>query len=77
LPHLQLLLSAVDDELIRDLVRTHVKRLLALAESMREYVLKFDARRRNLLTAEEQRAYRHALVSLVGERYLVMTAAEE
>jgi hypothetical protein len=77
LSHLQLLLAAVDDEIVRDLLRTQARRLQELAESMREYVLKLDARRRNLLTAEESRAYQQALVSLVGERYLVVTVPEE
>jgi hypothetical protein len=77
LSHLELLLATVDDDSARDLLRSHARRLVETAESMREYVLKLDARRRNLLTAEEARAYRQALVLLVGERYLVTTLREE
>jgi hypothetical protein len=77
LTHLQLLLPAVRDEMVAELLRVHARRLVELAESMREYVLKVDARRRFLLMDAEARAYRQSLVLLVGERYLVATVAEE
>lgn len=77
LTHLHLLLTAVDDASAAGLVREQARRLSEVAESMREYVLKMDARRRELITDEEARAYRQGLVLLAGERYLVVTAPEE
>lgn len=77
LKHLRLLLAALDEARAEGLIREQVRRLKDVAESMREYVLKMDARRRELITDEEVRAYRVGLVLLSGERYLVVTAPEE
>jgi hypothetical protein len=75
--HLQLVLTGADDDVAGDLLGAHARRLRELVESMREYVLKIDARRRALITDDEERAYREALVLLVGERYLATTMPEE
>jgi len=77
LRHLPLLVTAVTDDVARSLPRAQVQRLMDLSESMREYVIKADARRRSLLTEEETRACRRALVLLVGERYLFRPDPEE
>jgi GTP-binding protein EngB required for normal cell division len=78
LPHLRLVLTGIDDDLLVSmLLRQHARRFGELSESMREYVMKHDARRRSLMTDEEERAYHRALVMLVGERYLFRTETEE
>lgn len=77
LTHLRLLLTGVDDDIAAVLFRVQARRLIDLAESMREFVIKQDALRRSLLTEEEVRAYRQALVLLVGEKYLFRTESEE
>jgi hypothetical protein len=77
LTHLRLLLTGVDDDIAAALFRVQARRLTDLAESMREFVIKQDALRRSLLTEEEVRAYRQALVLLVGEKYLFRTESEE
>jgi GTP-binding protein EngB required for normal cell division len=77
LTHLRLLLTGVDDDIAAALFRLQARRLTDLAESMREFVIKQDALRRSLLTEEEVRAYRQALVLLVGEKYLFRTESEE
>ncbi len=77
LVHLPLLLSAVDDAAATALLRHHAQRAGDVAESMREFVVKHDARRRALMTEDERRAYREALVLLVGERALSVYDAED
>lgn len=77
LTHLRMILPAVDDDVAARLLRAHTRRIVDLSESMREYVIKLDARRGSLLTDEELRAYREALVLLAGEKYLFRTEAEE
>jgi len=39
-----------------------------VVEALRGYVLKRDALRRELLTAEEEAAYRRALLLMVGDK---------
>jgi GTP-binding protein EngB required for normal cell division len=77
LPHLQATLAHVehsDDGPIEHsviaefLLREQVLRLENLAEDLHSYSLKRDALRRGLLHQEEEHAWRHALVQLVGER---------
>jgi GTP-binding protein EngB required for normal cell division len=77
LPHLQATLAHVeysDDGSIERsviaefLLREQVLRLENLAEDLHSYSLKRDALRRGLLHQEEEYAWRHALVQLVGER---------
>ncbi len=77
LPHLQATLShmeqsgnaAVEHSAIAEfLLREQVLRLENLAEDLHSYALKRDALRRGLLRREEEYAWRHALVQLVGER---------
>jgi GTP-binding protein EngB required for normal cell division len=77
LPHLRLVMTGVDDDLAAALVRVHARRFGDLAESMREHVVKLDARRRWLISREELAAPRRALVMLVVERYLFRTEHEE
>ncbi|HEY6320699.1 MAG TPA: hypothetical protein VJA16_03960, partial [Thermoanaerobaculia bacterium] len=77
LAHLRLLLTGATPEAAAHLLRAHARQLGNLAESMRESALKMDARRRALLSEEEMRAPRQALVLLVGERYLFRTEGEE
>lgn len=50
------------------MLRRQSERALEVAEAMRGYALKFDGHRRELLTRDEDLAYRQALVPLVGER---------
>ena len=77
LPHLQVALTHVEDssdgtiknsEVAEFLLRGQVRWLENLAEDLRSYTLKRDALRRGLLHREEEYAWRHALVQLVGER---------
>ena len=69
LPHLQAMLAApAEPALAGFLVDEQVRRLEEIAEDMRGYVLKREALRRALLGANEEHAWRRALVQLVGER---------
>jgi ribosome biogenesis GTPase A len=69
LPHLRAALSSSPRaELARWLVEDQVRRLDELGEDLRGYVLKREALRRGLINAREERAWRRALVALVGER---------
>ena len=77
LPHLQATLAqmeqsadgAIERSAIAEfLLREQVLRLENLAEDLHSYALKRDALRRGLLHQEEEYAWRHALVQLVGER---------
>jgi Dynamin family len=77
LPHLQVALTHVEyrsggtiknSEVAEFLLREQVRRLENLAEDLHSYALKRDALRRGLLHREEEYAWRHALVQLVGER---------
>jgi GTP-binding protein EngB required for normal cell division len=77
LPHLQATLTHVEhgsdgikqgSEIAGFLLREQVQRLENLAEDLRSYALKRDALRRGLLRQEEEYAWWHALVQLVGER---------
>jgi GTP-binding protein EngB required for normal cell division len=69
LPHLQFVLDArPPDEIAECLIREQVRRLEDVAEDMRSYALKRDALRRTLLNANEENAWRRALVQLTGER---------
>jgi GTP-binding protein EngB required for normal cell division len=52
----------------RSLVRIQARVLEQIAEDMRMYALKHDAIRRELVTNKERRAYRTALLRLVGQR---------
>ncbi len=77
LPHLQATLAhaehsddgPIERSVIAEfLLREQVLRLENLAEDLHSYSLKRDALRRGLLHQEEEYAWRHALVQLVGER---------
>ena len=77
LPHLQATLAhaerSLDGTIERStiaefLLQEQVQRLENFAEDLHSYALKRDALRRGLLRKEEEYAWRHALVQLVGER---------
>jgi hypothetical protein len=76
LAHLERFVAGLADDEAGLLVRAHAERLIELAETMRDYVLKVDARRRDLLTSDEARAYGRALIALAGERDLVVPGRE-
>jgi hypothetical protein len=44
--------------------------MIEVAENMQRFVVKFDARRRDLITSEEQQAYREAIRLMVGEKWV-------
>jgi hypothetical protein len=76
-PHLQATLAHVEHSvdgsielsvIAEFLLREQVLRLENLADDLHSYSLKRDALRRGLLHQEEEHAWRHALVQLVGER---------
>jgi hypothetical protein len=77
LPHLRLLVAALDEQGAATLIRRQAQRLVEVSEAMQGYRLKFDALRRDLLTLEERTAHRDALVLLVGERNLSVVPTEE
>ncbi len=66
LAHLALLLTALDRAATTALVRHEARRLADVAEALRSYALKFEARRRELMTAEEEEAPRQALTLVAG-----------
>jgi len=69
LPHLRSALArAPSAETTAFLLREQVRRLEELSEDLRSYTLKRDALRRGLLNANEESAWRRALVVLAGER---------
>jgi len=69
LVHLYAVLSTKPPEdQARSLVRIQARALEQIAEDMRTYALKHDAIRRELVTNKERRAYRTALLRLVGQR---------
>ena len=69
LPHLAAVLAlGVQDETAALLVDAAARHLSDVSAAMRGYVLKLDARRRDLLTREEDNASHHALALLVGGR---------
>ena len=69
LPHLRMILAHEPAREIVDLLlREQVEYLEELSEDMRSFVLKRDARRRGLINDNEEKAWRHALVQLMGER---------
>jgi GTP-binding protein EngB required for normal cell division len=69
LPHLGMVLkAALPDGVGEFLLKEQVQRLEELSEDMRSYTLKRAALRRALLNANEEHAWRRALVQLTGER---------
>jgi GTP-binding protein EngB required for normal cell division len=77
LTHLAMVLPALPAEHADAVIDAHARRAEEIVESMREYVIKVDARRRYLMTRDELRAYRQALVLLAGERALVSSDDDE
>ena len=70
LQHLPLLLDRVEPGQGAALARRLALRFARVAEAMAGFGLKFDARRRDLLSAAERDAYREALEWLAGSRHL-------
>ena len=70
LPHLRHVVAHLDAATADAVIRRESTRFIEVAEAMQEYGLKFDARRRALLSDEESRAYREGLVLLAGEKQL-------
>jgi ribosome biogenesis GTPase A len=69
LHHLQKVLNAGPSKEIRDFILAEqAARLEELSEDMRNYVLKRDALRRDLLNTNEANAWTRALIQVVGER---------
>lgn len=69
LPHLAMLLGAIDDAaLMRRLLDREASILERLAEDMRRYALKRDGVKRHLLSEEETAAAQQALLILAGNR---------
>jgi GTP-binding protein EngB required for normal cell division len=69
LPHLEITLAVNTADDIRDLLLQEQSRHLEeLSEDMRNYVLKREALRRDLLNTNEENASSRALVQMVGER---------
>jgi GTP-binding protein EngB required for normal cell division len=68
LPHLRAALARAPAELAEMLTRAQIERLTEISEDMRNYLIKREALRRGLLNANEEKAWRRALVQLVGER---------
>jgi len=69
LPHLEKLRIAINASETKEFVVNHAgRRLIELAEYMRSYARKREARQRFLLTADEKGAYIRALVYLVGDK---------
>jgi hypothetical protein len=66
LAHLALVLTALDRAQAAALVRREARRLADVAEALRSYALKFEARRRELMTREEEEAPRQALTLVAG-----------
>jgi GTP-binding protein EngB required for normal cell division len=69
LPHLKAVLArSPSPETTALLLREEGRRLEELSEDLRSYALKRDALRRALLNADEESAWRRALILLSGER---------
>lgn len=69
LAHLHMALAALpSNEVVDFLLREQSRRLEEISEDMRSYTLKRDALRRGLLNAQEESAWRRALVQFAGER---------
>jgi len=71
LQHLPLVVARVDQARGEELARVLASRLAHVAEAMAGFALKFDARRRDLLSDAERDAYREALEWLAGNRNLL------
>jgi hypothetical protein len=69
--------SCVDAQTAAALLRHQGRRLVDVAEAMKGYGLKTVTRRRDLLTPDEEDAYRQALVLLTGEKALVEVEPRE
>lgn len=78
LPHLRLVIEALDDpDAVQDLMLREAVILERLSEDMRRYAVKHDAVRRTLASDEETQAARTAVAALVGLRNVNMAAVHE
>jgi hypothetical protein len=75
--HLSAVLRDVSESVATILLRHHAQRLAGVAQAMRGYALKFDARRQDLLTQEELSSHREALELLAGSRNLFFIQTQE
>jgi N-acetylglucosamine kinase-like BadF-type ATPase len=72
LPHISLVIASADPSVGRAIIRRASALLRRTNEDMRRYSLKHDALRRDLVSDEEQRAYRQALQLLCGHMNCVI-----
>jgi hypothetical protein len=72
LPHLRLIIGSADPSVGRAIVRRAAILLRRTSEDMQRYSLKHDALRRDLVSEEELRAYRQALMLLCGHMNCVI-----
>jgi hypothetical protein len=68
--HLRPVVARLDPSTADAVIRREGTRFIEVAEAMEEYGLKLDARRRSLVSDEESRAYREALVLVAAEKRL-------
>lgn len=76
-PHLPAFLTKISDpKLARELVRQQAEVCERISENMQRSILKFDARRRALLSDEERRAHLQGLMILAGHRRVAAAGIE-
>ena len=68
LRHLALVLPRMPAEAVPFLLRHQSRRCLEVAEGLGGYALKFDSHRQDLLSRDEDAAWRHAVVLVAGAR---------
>jgi len=68
LPHLAQAVAKATQASAAVLLRQYRRRCGEVADALRGYALKFDARRQELLSRDEERAYRDAVVLTAGEQ---------
>jgi GTP-binding protein EngB required for normal cell division len=71
LRHLSMMLSKVDDEIGRSILKRHAAVMERIAEDMQRFVLKQDGLRRSLMSDDERQACHQGLALLAGDRRLV------
>ncbi len=78
LRHLDMLLNSVSSEESRLFLFMHASRGFEMdVEDMRNYVLKRDALRRNLIHSNQESAYRRSVIRFVGNRSVCMPWEED
>lgn len=68
LRHLRQLVDVSSDETVKFLLRDEAARLSRISSDLRNYASKWEALRRDLLTQDEEDAYRLALSKIAGKR---------